>query len=73
MVERVIDMKECGRGCRIIDVISQNLPGGTEENYENPSPDILCSCLGPNTSVQPYRHTNLFAGNGLQVSVKMDI
>jgi hypothetical protein len=50
----------------------------TEENYEQ---HVSMACVSaeirsehlPNTSVEPYRHTNLFGGDGLQVNVKMDI
>jgi hypothetical protein len=49
----------------------------TEENYENP---VRIACVSAeiqkehllNTSVEPYRHTNLLGGVGLEVHVKMD-
>jgi hypothetical protein len=73
----VIDLKRSRSGRCQIEVISQHLPGVTEENYEKPV-RIVCVSAEiqsehfPNTSVERYRHTNLFGGGGLEVNVKMD-
>jgi hypothetical protein len=74
----MIDMQGSGSGCCLIEVISQHLPGGTEENYEKP---VSVACVSAeirsehlrNTRVEPYHHTNLFGGSGLEVNVETDI
>jgi hypothetical protein len=53
-------MQRSGNECCLVEVISQHLPGGTEEKSEKP---VRIACVS---------HTNLFGGSGLEVNVKMD-
>jgi hypothetical protein len=53
-----------GSGCGLIEALSRNLPGGTEENLENPKSGQAGVQGGirtehlPNTRLERYRYTH---------------